>query len=138
MKLDWRIVLLVLAGCSRGGPSPDTRADAQTAFDAAIHAYSGKQYEPANESFTQALESPGLNADQYVAAYTQRAIARAHLKQFVGAHADLDLATEGAADMAQVHLARAFVLEQEGNSNQARQEFNKARRLNPRSRRIKP
>lgn len=106
-------------------------ADAQAAYDEALVAIEAKDTDAALEQLNIALQpGSGLPGDIHVDARIQRAICLARNEQFEPAHADLDVAAEGAGDMSQVHAARSFVLSKEGKSKESKTEMSKAKKIN--------
>ena len=131
------IVLMLtvwLCGCS-SQVAPDKRANAETAYGEAIEALEQHDYGLAKTRLTEALEAGGLRADQLIDAYIQRAVCLARLGEFEAAHADLDAAAQGPADMDVVYAARSFVFAKEGRASEAAAKLNQARAINPQ---IKP
>ena len=127
-------IVLMLAvwpcGCSSQA-NPSRRADAETSYIKAIEALEQHDYGLAIAAFTEALEAEGLEVDDLLDAYIQRALCSARLGEFDAAHADLDAAAEGPAEMDVVHAARSFVFQKQGRANEAAQQLNQARRINP-------
>ncbi len=112
-------------------------ANAQASFDGAVKAEAVGQSDEAIRLLDLALQpSAGLSPDVAVEAHILRAIVLARVGRTTDAHADLNIAAEGAGDMSAVHAARAYIFAKEGNEKDSKIEMSKARRLNKRVRRI--
>jgi tetratricopeptide (TPR) repeat protein len=120
-------------GCGDAAISQTTVATAQEAFDRGSAELEVGQFEAARASFDSALTHGGLNADVYVEALLNRSIALSAIGQYDGAEVDIDLAEQGATDIDQVHLARAFLFQRKGDQAAADRELAEARRINPKA-----
>ena len=126
------VYLIVVTGC---GPSQqidaNLLANAQSSYDAAVEQEAAGNSEEVLRLLDEALNpEAGLSPDVSVEARILRAIVLTRLGRSAEAHDDLDMAAEGAGDMAAIHVARAFVLKSEGNSSESKAEMRKAKRLN--------
>ena len=128
-------LLVLLAGC---GPqaNPEKTADAQAAFDAGLEAFDEGNAEESVAQLTTALEIGGLSPDQFAESRIKRAISNARLGQFAAAHADLDIAEQGAA-LDEVYIARSYVFEKEGKKRESSTAWSEARKLNRLAKKIK-
>jgi len=125
------ILFAVSTGCATDKTIDATvLATAQESYDKALEEVEAGNSEAALELLNVALQpGGGLSPDIHVDARIQRAIVQARLNQFEGTHADLDVAAEGAADMAAVHVARAFAFAKEGKDKESKVEMSKAKKL---------
>ena len=107
-----------LVGCNSKKPiDADTLASAQTSYDSAVVKIEEEDYDAAASLLDAALApGGGLPPDIYTMARIERAKCFARLERFDEAHADLDVAAQGSANMALVHVARAFVFKGEGKT----------------------
>ena len=85
----------------------------------------------AEKMYSESMASGGLNPDLYVDVLLQRAVCRANLSDFENAHADLDMASQGAASVERVHVARAFVFQSQGKIDDANEQMSLAREIDP-------
>lgn len=130
---------VAMVGCG-GSPAidADSLASAQQSYDQAIEAIGEGDHEAAATLLDAALEpGGGLPPDIYSDARIQRAVCFARLERFEEAHADLDVASQGAADMASVHVARSFVFKKEGKNADSASEMSAAKKINRKSKSIK-
>lgn len=126
--------MLMMGGCGTSTIAPDRLADAQGTYEEATQAFSKKNHAEALALFNAALAPEGgLSGDRYADALTKRAVCLAFEGKTTEALSDLDLAAQGAADMASVHMARAFVYLREGDPTKARQQTSLAKKINPRA-----
>jgi Tfp pilus assembly protein PilF len=129
------LVCLLCAGAVAGGCSaPDhsaQRAAAQRQLDAGIQAWESADLAHAEQQLTPAIRSGSLDSDQYVEGLLMRALVRAALGKYRQAHADLDRAQEGAAQLDRVFAIRAYILQGEGQPEAARRAMEQAREVNP-------
>lgn len=134
------LFVVSLFGCdsNRTKINADTLASAQHSFDQAIAAMADGDHESAAALLDAALiPGGGLPADIYTDARVNRAICFARLDRFDEAHADLDVAAQGAADMATVHVARSFVFKKEGKTSESASEMSAAKKINRKAKSIK-
>lgn len=134
------LLSFVLFGCSSGKTKidADKLASAQHAYDQALDSIADGDHESAATLLDAALvPGGGLPPDIYTAARVQRAVCFARLDRFDEAHADLDVASEGAADMAAVHVARSFVFKKQGKSTESASEMSAAKKINRKAKSIK-
>ncbi|MCA9264234.1 MAG: hypothetical protein KDA60_10320 [Planctomycetales bacterium] len=120
----------VLLGCGPVAAPPHTIADAQKAYDDALTAAQSGDDQRVVDLLTVALDSQVLNADQAGMALLHRAVARANLKAFPAAHADLDEAGPGVAEE-DLYIVRHYVLTQEGKPSEAAAALSQAKKFNP-------
>lgn len=120
--------LLLLVGC---GPKADATktADAQASFDAAMKAFDDGDSQAAITEITTAIEIGGLSPDQFGEGRIKRAISYARTGDFAAAHADLDIAEQGAA-LDEVQVARSYVFHKEGKRKESTQAMAEAKKLN--------
>lgn len=122
---------LILAGCGQQAKMEEQGVSSQTAYDAGLQAFEAGRYGDAVDKFSLAIDGGGLNADLYCDALIRRAIGRAEIKDFDGAHADLDAIADKAPDLERVYEARARVYLKQENREKAAEEFARAREINP-------
>lgn len=125
------LVGLATAGCGGSTVAPNSAADAQLAYDRGSEAFKTGSYTEALPQLTTALETPGLPPDLIVDALLKRAQCRAEGGDFEAALADVSQAEQGATELDKVHLARGVVLKKQGREQAAREEFQKAHKINP-------
>ena len=133
-KLAWVFILafvVAFAGCEKGTKiDAEVLATSQEAYDNALVEIEGGNSEAALELLDVALQpGGGLTPDIHADARVQRAVVRARLDQLEDAHADLDVAEQGAADMSAVYVARSYVFSKEGKSKESKAEMSKAKKL---------
>jgi Tfp pilus assembly protein PilF len=128
-----RLSMLLVAGatiqgCGSPAKQAQTRETAAQSYQAGVSALENRDYSGAKENLTLALESGHLG---YVTtnAFMKRAIANAALGDFDAAHADLDTATKGEGETAEIFSARTYVFEKQGKSTEAKAAWNQARKL---------
>jgi len=132
LTLGLTAIGLVVSGCVRDAVAPANAADAQTAYDAGLAALARDSHAEALEQFTTAIETTGLPPDLLLDAMLKRALCRAEVGEYEAALGDLQTAEAAATDLDQVHLVRGMILDQKGEKQAARAEFQKARQINPR------
>jgi tetratricopeptide (TPR) repeat protein len=125
-------VACLLAGCGEG-EVVETRENAYAAVAQGDQAFQSRDYATAAEHFKAALDVGGLNPDIYAATSVRLAISSAALKKLDEAIGMLDkLEQEGAPNLAEIYVARSFVLKKQGKAAESRAALAKARRYNPR------
>ena len=137
MMRRWSVlfsVCLVCSGCSGAKTiQADAAASAQRAYDDAVVAFKVGDDELALTLLDAALgPGSGLPPDIYTDALVKRAVCRARAEQYDDALADLEIASQGAADMSLVHAARSFVYKKQGKSTAASAEMSAAKKINRR------
>lgn len=131
-------LLLVLGCVGNRTIDAESLANAQQSYDSAIAELEAGNHEAALDLLDVALApGGGLQADIYTDARVQRAICLARQGRCDEAHADLDLAAQGAADMATVHVARSFVFKMEDNDAESKSEMAAAKEINRRAKAIR-
>ena len=128
------VVIYALAAAMTGCGneiSPGEIRSSESAYDNGNKAFAAGDFQRAKDEYTAAIDGGGLYVDLYVEARVKRAVALAALGECGAAHEDLDAVLEGAADLASVYAARSFVFEKEGDTANAKQAFQQARRINP-------
>jgi len=122
-----------VVGCGDPVISQTSLATAQEALDRGSAELASGQFEAARASLDSALSQGGLSADGYAEALLSRSIALSAIGQWDAAAVDIDLAGQGATDIDQVHIARAFLFQQKGEQAAADRELAEARRINPKA-----
>lgn len=117
-------------GCGGSSQSrEDIRKTAQESFNAAETSFEGKDYTAAEKEYTVALGG-GLNIDYLDKAAVKRAICRAEMGDIDQATADLNEWEQKALQLDLVYAAQSYVFEKQGKSKEAREAWNKAKRIN--------
>lgn len=124
-------LLPVGIGCAPATVDEATAQSAQAAYDQALVDFQEGRYEQAKSGFDLALGGSGLPVDFQADALFKRSMCLAATGDFEAAQADIDEASAGAMDEAQIHVARGFLLAQQGDQAAAQAEFRQAKQLNP-------
>lgn len=128
--------LALLAGCGSKAIDEQTAASAQAAFDQALVEVESGNHESAIAFFDQSLTpGSGLPTDLYTTARIERAKCLARVGRYEDAHADLEVASQGAVNQAVIHACRSFVFKSEGKQAEADKEMAAAKKID---RRVKP
>lgn len=108
----------------------DTRRAANNAFAAANGAFESGDFETARQKYEEALDIGGLNPDNFVLAKLKLAVCWGYQGKYDEALAALDEVEPGAGCLDQIYAARSFVYRKKGDRSEARDWWNKARRIN--------
>lgn len=132
LLLLWVLSCLIFPGCGGGAIPEGSAASAQHAFDLGNDQFMQQKYAEAEAAFTKSLETPGLNPDLLIEALLTRARARVELGSLDAAMEDVVAAEQGATEPEQVCVVKGLILRKKGRESEAKAEFARARKLNPR------
>lgn len=128
--LSLLVLAICLVGCS-GGRAASTTQSSEQAFQLGRDAFEAKNYDEAVRQLDDALLRKGLNADLAAEALMMRAKANIQLKRPKEALRDLTEVSLGPAPREDVLAAKGDVAMLEGNLDEARRLYGKAKQLNP-------
>jgi tetratricopeptide (TPR) repeat protein len=132
-RIAWPLLCLAIwtiAGCG-AAPSFVPRESAKASLQQGREALAKGNFAEADSALRSAIDSRGLQPDDLCDAMTLRSRALAQLDRFDEAHALLDQAAQGAADLAAIHATRAEVFRRQGKAALADRAFADAKKLNP-------
>ena len=125
------VTIFAAVGCSDpGSEHEDARRSASDAYSQALTAFNAKDRVAAEQHFTAALDTGGLNPDSYVDALVKRAVCRSAAGRHDEALADLEKLSDGGGAEDQVLAARSYLLAKQGKAAEARAALAKARQYN--------
>lgn len=128
--LSLLVVVVCLVGCS-GSRAASTTQSSEQAFQLGRDAFEAKNYDEAVRKLDDALLRKGLNADLAAEALMMRAKANIQLNRPKEALRDLAEVSLGPAPREEVLAAKGDVAILEGNLDEARRLYAKAKQLNP-------
>ena len=124
------VVAACLIGCS-GGRTASTTQSSEQAFQLGRDAFEARNYDEAVRQLDDALLRKGLNADLAAEALMMRAKANIQLNRPKEASRDLVEVSLGPVPREEVLAAKGDVAILEGNLDEARRLYAKAKQLNP-------
>jgi len=125
-----------IVGCGSPARQAQSRQTAAASYAEGVTALESRDYSGAVEHLSAALESGWLGYST-IPAYAKRAIANAALGNYDAAHADLDTASQGEGDTAEIHVVRTYVFEKQGKAKEAKAAWYEAKKLDRRAKKIK-
>lgn len=126
-----RVLLLLVVtftcGCGPREMSSAVLANSEKSYDKGVELFNSKDLDGAEKELSKAISGGGLDVDRFGDALVKRALCYANQKKFDEAHKDLEVAEQGAPELATVYKTRADVYQMQGDVAKSQEFANKAK-----------